>query len=147
MASLPSILLDPSRRDQVIADFVELIDTEVQGKGGLSGIAVKGAYAIIKKIKPGIVGEVVDKLADSFAQKVDPFYQDHLSQGAGTDLLAYFLSRAQDIAQALLSITDARAQGSENRTLRSTYQKLRPTGVKHVEAAVPGIAKIIKKYV
>jgi len=147
MASLQSILLDPSRRAQVIADFVELVDTEVHAKGGLSGIAVKGAYAITKKVKPGIVSEVVDKLADDFAQKVDPFYQDHLKQGKSVDLVAYFLSRASDIAQALLSITDARAQASTNRTLRSTYEKLRPTGVKNVEAAVPGIAKVIKKYV
>jgi hypothetical protein len=147
MASLPSILLNPSRRAQVVADFVHLIDTEVQNKGGLTGIAVKGAYAITKKIKPGIVGEVMDKLADSFADKLDPFYQDHQSQGLSVDLVAYFLSRAPDIAQALLSITDARAQASDNRTMRSTYEKLRPTGVKHVEAAVPGIAKIIKKYV
>lgn len=147
MATLQSILLDSSRRSQVVADFAELVDTEVQSKGGLSGLAIKGAYAITKKVKPGIVGEVVDKLAESFAAQIDPFYQAHVTSGAGADLVGYFISRANEVAQALLGITDARAKATTNRTMRSTYEKLRPTGVKHVEAAVPGIAKIIKKYV
>lgn len=147
MASLPSILLDSSRRSQVVADMVELVNSEVQSKGGLSGIAVKGAYAIIKKVKPGIVPEVVNKLADDFAANLDPFYQDHLKQGIGEELTAFLISRASEVANALLSITDARAKATENRTMRATYEKLRPSGVKHVEAAVPGIARVIKKYV
>lgn len=147
MSSLADILLDASRRKNVVADFANLVDTEVQSKGGLSGIAVKAAFAIVKKVKPGIVPEVVEKLADDFAAKLDPFYQAHKGAGAATEFGSYMLSRAGDVAQALLSITDARAQKSDNRTLRGAYEKLRPTGIKHVEAAVPGIARIIKNYI
>jgi hypothetical protein len=146
MAKLSEILLDASRRKQVVADFAALIDSEVHGKGGLSGIAVKGAYAVTKKIKPGIVSEVVEKLADAFAEKVDPFYQDHLKGGLGKDFVAYLVGRSSEVSQALLSITDARAKATTNRTMRSAYDALRPSGIKHVEAAIPGIARVIKSH-
>lgn len=147
MPTLAAILLDTSRRNKVVEDFAHLVDTEVQSKGGLSGIAVKAAFAIVKKVKPGIVPEVVDRLAGDFANRLDPFYQAHSVGGAATDFAAYMSSRAGEVAQALLSITDARAQSSDNRTLRGAYDKLRPMGIKHVEAAVPGIARIIKAYI
>jgi hypothetical protein len=147
MASLKDILLDPARRKEVIADFAELIDSEVRGKGGLSGITVRGAYALTKKIKPGIVSEVVDKLADKFAEKMDPFYQEHQAAGAGSDWAGFMGKRAKEVASALLSITDERAKATTNRTMRSAYETLRPSGVKHVESAVPGIAQVIMKYI
>lgn len=146
MASLPSLLLDDARRAQVIKDCVALIDEEVRNKSGFSGIAVKGAYAIVKKIKPSIVEEVVDKLVEPFAQNVDPFYQEWAGAKAGS--FADFLNgRANQVANALLAITDERAQKSDNRTMRSAYERLRPTGVKHVETAVPAIGALLQKYV
>lgn len=146
MASLPSLLLDDARRAQVIQDCVALIDEEVRNKSGFSGIAVKGAYAIVKKIKPSIVEEVVDKLVEPFAQNVDPFYQEWAGTKAGS--FSDFLSgRANQVANALLAITDERAQKSDNRTMRSAYERLRPTGVKHVETAVPAIGALLQKYV
>lgn len=147
MSSLAEILLDASRRQQVLDDCVQLIDDEVRSKSGLSGIAVKGAYAIVKKIKPSIVRDIVDKLIEPFAQNLDQFYQSFKAAGITEPFAAFLLPKATPVANALLSITDERAQKSENRTLRSVYDKLRPTGVKHVEAAVPGIARLIAKHI
>ena len=50
------------------------------------------------------------------------------------------------IADALLTISDERAARSTNGTLKKTYEKLRPTGKKHVEAAVPRVGRLIAKY-
>lgn len=143
MASLADKLLDKAHRAKVVGDCARLVDEEVAGKGGLSGIAVKGAYAIVKKIKPSIVPDAIDNLLPDFAARLDPFYQDFVAKGIDQPFVAFLTPKAGEVAQALLAITDARAERSDNKTLRSAYQKLRPTGVKHVEAAVPGIARVI----
>lgn len=147
MATLQSLLLDKDRRAHVVKDCVDMIDQEVRSKSGLSGIAVKGAYAIIKKIKPGIVEEVVEKLVEPFATNLDPFYQSFQSQGSAGSFASFLGQKPTDVANALLAITDERAQNSDNRTMRSAYERLRPTGVKHVEAAVPAIGSMLERYV
>jgi hypothetical protein len=147
MAKLKDILLDSAKRGQVVHDCAQLVDEEVSNKGGLSGMAVKAAYAVVKRIKPGIVGELVDKLMDEFVSNLEPFYADFQAKGGGATLAAYLQGRSSEVTSALLNITDARAAKADNRTLKSAYEKLRPTAVKHTEAAVPGIARVLSKYV
>ena len=149
MGKLQDILLDSTKRPQVVADCAQLVDEEVAGKGGLSGLAVKGGYAIVKKIKPGIVPEAVDRLLNDFVAQLDPFYTAFAAQSGGNPagLQSYLQGRASEVATALLGITDAKVSKAENRTIKTAYEKLRPAGAKHVEAAVPGIARVLSKYV
>lgn len=147
MPQLKEILLQDKKRQQVVQDCANLVDTEVGQKSGLSGLAIKGAYALVKRIKPGLIEEVCSNLLDEFVAKLEPFYADFKAQAAEKSITAHWVNKASDIANALLSITDARAQKTDNATLKKAYAKLRPTGVKHVEAAVPGIAQIISKYI
>ena len=51
-----------------------------------------------------------------------------------------------EVADALLGITDDRANRTRHSNLRSAYQQLRPTGKKNVEEAVAGIARLIDKH-
>ena len=85
----------------------------------------------------------MDNLLDDFAARLDPFYQ---AVPAGRSLPAHFVSQGSPIAEALLGITDERAQRAQNQTARKAYDKLRPTAKKHVEAAVPGIARLVEKH-
>ena len=39
-------------RPKVVADCGKLIEEEVDSKGGLSGFAVKAAFAVVKAVKP-----------------------------------------------------------------------------------------------
>ena len=71
MPSLADILLDPSRRSAVLDDCETLIGSEVASKGGFGGIAVKGAFAIVKKVKPSIVRDVVDRLLSNLQKRPD----------------------------------------------------------------------------
>src|SRR5687768_853322 len=144
MPSLHSHLTDPSRRDRVLDDCVRLVDEEVDSKGGLTGMAVKTAYAMVKKIKPGFVRRALDGMLDDFASRLDPFYQEALQKGAAVE--PHFLSRRTDVADALLSITDERASRSDNGVAKGAYQRLRPTGKKHVEEAVPRLARLIDRH-
>jgi len=143
MANLQELLLGDTR-PQVVDDCVALVDSEVAGKRGLGGIAVKGAYGVVKRIKPGIIRDAVSHLLDEFVQKLEPFYAE--ATEASEDVTSYWSPRKGKIADALLGVTDKRAHKADNRTIRKAYDKLRPSAQKHVEAAVPGVARIVAKY-
>ena len=144
MPTLTEILLVPGNRPKVIADCVQLINEEVDSKGGLTGLAVKGAYAIVKAVKPGFVTEAVDHMLDDFVKRLEPFWAD--AQARNEPIGALMNGRAGEVADSLLAISDERAQRARNQTLRKAYDKLRPTGKKHVEAAVPRVGRLIAKY-
>ena len=76
MPKLVEILQDPTKRKAVIADCQTVIDEEVADKGGLSGIAIKTAYKVVKGVKPGFISEAIDNLIDvhigNLRRKVDP---------------------------------------------------------------------------
>lgn len=137
-------LLVPGRRGAVIDDCVALVDEQVAGKSGLSGLAVKGAYAVVKAIKPGFIREVVDHLLDEFVARLEPFHAAALAHG--TDVVGHFAQHQSEIADALLGVTDARAAHVKQPAVKKTYDKLRPTAKKHVEAAVPGVARIVARH-
>ena len=143
MGSLNDVLGAPGARPQVIADCERLIEDEV-GSKGLLGLPIKAAYAIVKAVKPGFVPEVVDHMLDDFATKLDPLYQQ--AKAKNEPVSAFLSSRPGEVAEALLAITDGRAQRAKNQALKSAYERLRPTGKKHVEAAVPRIGRLIEKH-
>lgn len=146
MGRLQDVLLDKGKRDSVIDDCVTLIDNEVSAKGGLTGLAVKASYGVVKKVKPGIIREAVDRLLDEFVAQVEPFYEDFAKSG-GKDLSGFLTGRSHQVADSLLKITDARASRADNRAIKKAYETLRPQGAKHVEAAVPGISRLLQKHV
>jgi hypothetical protein len=132
-------------RPKVIADCGRLIEEEVDSKGGLTGLAVKAAFAVVKAVKPGFVTEAIDHMLDDFVGRLEPFYAD--AQAKNEPVGSLMNARAGAVADALLAISDERAARSQNQTLKKAYEKLRPTGKKHVEAAVPRIGRLIAKYV
>ncbi len=108
VASLSEVLLREGKRPAVIADCEQLIEEEVGSKTGLTGLAVKGVFAMVKAVKPGILRESVDMLLDDFVKRIDPFYETW--QATKTPALPKYLeSNAPAVADALLGITDARA--------------------------------------
>lgn len=143
MATLLEVISDPARRRNVVDDGVEVIEAEVASKSGLSGMALKAAYAMVKGVRPGFVGGALNHLLDDFARQVDPHWTQ--AKAAGGDPVKSFSGRATQVADALLSITDQRARGASG-PVRTTYDKLRPEAKKHVEAAIPRVAGLLKKY-
>jgi hypothetical protein len=144
MGKLSDKLLAPQTRPQVVADCARLVDEEVADKSGLSGLAIKGAYAVVKAVKGGIIPEVLDSLLPSFVEKLEPIYQAWL--GGSGSLPEYFGARTSEVADALLSITDERSKRTKNAGLQKAYEKLRPTGKKNVEQAIPRLAQLLAKY-
>ena len=144
MAKLKETLLSESGRPAVVKDCVQIIEDEVRSKSGLGGLAIKAAFKTVKAFKPGIIPDVVNVLLDDFVTQLDPFYDDFLGNGGG-DIKAYTVRNADRVADALLSITDGRAQTSKHRTLVKAYNKLRPQGKKQVINAMPRVGDMLVK--
>lgn len=144
MPSLPEILSSDSKKNLVVDDCCNVIDAEVSDKGGLSGLAIKAGYAAVKNIKPGFIRHVVFDLLPEFAAALDPMFQEAKSKNAPVS--AHFNQNSGRVADALLGITDAKAQRSTSGVVKGTYEKLRGTAKKNVEAAVPRLGKLIEKH-
>src|SRR6478672_6385800 len=105
--SLVEALTDEAKKKNVVKDCCELIDAEVKDKGGISGLAIKAGYGAVKGIKPGFVEKAVEDLLPEFAEALDPIYAD--AKSSSKNVSDYFNGSTSRVADALLSITDAKA--------------------------------------
>ena len=137
-------LTNPTNRARVIKECCNLIDAEVKSKGGLSGIAVKGAYGVVKAVKPTFVPEVVDSMLDEWVARIEPFYDSWQKDGGGRPFASFLDGRRDAAAEALLTVTDGRARNAKNGSVKKMYEKMRPSAKKHVEEALPRLGKLIE---
>ncbi len=144
MTSLTDALSDPRRVDTVVTDCVLLLEEEVATKKGISGIGIKTGFKAVRSAKPGFLAAVIHHLLPEFTAALDPVYQEALAKG--TSITPYFEQNAGRIADDLLAITDRKAQASHNRILQGAYSKLRGIAKKHVEHAVPRLARLVEKH-
>lgn len=142
--SLVDALTDEAKKKDVIKDCCELIDAEVKDKGGISGLAIKAGYGAVKGIKPGFVQKAVEDLMPEFAKALEPIYVDAKSQDKPVG--EFFTSNKARVAEALLSITDAKAARAKSGVAKGAYDKLRGAAKTNVEAAVPRLGRLIEKY-
>jgi hypothetical protein len=152
MASLAEILTQPEVRPQVVRACADLIDAEVKSKTGLSGLAVKAGYKLVKAIKPSMIPDVVDKLLPEFAAAMQPMFDEVEVQAAMTDrprselFSTHMQSDPKRVAAALLTVTDRRADKASG-ALKKTYARLRDTAEEHTQAAVPGLVRALSPFV
>jgi len=144
MTTLPEALSSAEKKETVIDDCLQLIDAEVADKGGISGLALKAGYSAVKGIKPGFIRGVVSDLLPEFATALDPFYQEAVEKKKKPS--EHFVQNGPRVADALLSITDARAKTAKSGVVRSTYDKLRGSAKKNVEQALPRLGKLVEKH-
>ncbi len=142
--SLVDALTDESKKKDVVKDCCELIDAEVKDKGGISGLAIKAGYSAVKGIKPGFVEKAVEDLLPEFAKALDPIYADAKAQNKPVG--DFFSSNKSRVADALLSITDAKAAKAKSGVAKGAYDKLRGSAKSNVEQAAPRLGKLIEKY-
>ena len=57
------------------------------------------------------------------------------------------MSRSDDVAEDLLSVTDSRAENTSHTTAKKMYMKMRDGAKKNVVEAIPDLAKMIEKHV
>jgi hypothetical protein len=143
--TLSQKLTQAPNRDRVVKECCSLIDGEVKIKGGLSGIAVKGAYGLVKTVKPKFVPEVVDAMLDEWVEKLEPHYAAWSADKGGKDFGTYLTDRRAEVSEQLLAVVDGRAQNAKNKTVKNMYTKMRPSAKKHVEEAIPRLGSLVER--
>lgn len=130
-------------RPRVVADCTALIDAQVKAKRGVSGLAIKGAYGTIKRIKKGMVPEVVEALLDDWLDRLQPYYDNWSRERSGA-FSEHLTERSEEVAEALLTVTDERADKTSHKTAAKAYRKMRPSAKNNVVQAVPDLARLIE---
>jgi hypothetical protein len=143
--TLQEILLTPDNKPKVIADCYTLIEQEISAKSGISGTAVKLAYKTVTTFAPGHVRYMVGALLPQMVDKLQPYWADFKASG-GSEFGDYLAKRGEEVSEALLSVTDARAAASKRPTIIKAYRTVRGNAVKHVEAALPHVGELVVKY-
>ena len=144
-ATLQEILLGPDTRQKVITDCYALIQEEISEKSGISGTAVKLAYNTVNTFMPGHIRNMVGKLLPDMVGQLEPFWADFNSSG-GSGFGDYLAKRGGEVAQALLSVTDAKARSSGRPTIVKAYGSVRKSAARHIEAALPRAGDLVMKY-
>src|SRR5688572_11537275 len=110
-------------RAKVVDDCLGLIDQQVRTKG----LVIRTAYGTIKAIKKSFVPEVVGALLPDWLGKLQPHYDKWLAAGGSGAFSEYLVSRSDDVAEDLLSVTDGRADRTSHGTAKKLYVKMRPS--------------------
>lgn len=144
-ATLQEALLAPDVRPQLIADCLALIQQQLAEMSGISGTAVKLAYKTVNTFLPGHVRHMVESLLPDMADKLQPYWAEFHASGGG-EFGDYLAKRGREVADCLLTVTDARAEASGRPTIVKAYKGVRRSAGKHVEAALPQVGALVQRY-
>lgn len=145
--SMQQVIQDPDTRAQVIEDTAKLVDEEVKRKKGFGGAAIKTGYSVVKRLHKGrFIQDVVNKLLDEFIDALEPIHAEYRDEGAPGTFDERLVKEQDRATQALLAVTDGKAENAEKKVVRKTYAKLRPRAEKHVMEALPGLGRMVDSY-
>jgi hypothetical protein len=144
-ATLQEILLAPEIQPKVMADCYALIEQEVSDKSGVAGTAVKLAYKTVTKFAPGHIRYMIETLLPDMVDKLQPFWADFTVSG-GSEFGDYLAKRGDEVAEALLTVTDARAEASDRPTIVKAYRSVRGSAAKQIVPALPHVGDLVLKY-
>jgi len=143
--TLHEILLAPDTEPSVVADCLTLIEQEVAGKSGISGAAVKLAYKTAKTFAKGYLQSTVESLLPDLVTQLEPYWADFTASGA-SGFGDYLVKRGDEVSEALLSVSDARASISQRPVIIKAYGTVRGSAGKHIVAALPAVGALVEKY-
>jgi hypothetical protein len=146
MSKLADKLPLPDKRDEIVDACLRLLEDEVRKKRGVSGLAVKAGFKMMKAFKPGAVRNAIDAMFDEFIEALEPHHTDFEGDDGGGTFGAFMKTRSGRIAEDLVGVTDRRADTSKHKTLVKGYRKMRPSAVRNVDEAVPGLADVMDRY-
>ncbi len=144
-ATLPELLLAPQARPAVVTDCCALIEQQVSEMSGISGAAVKIAHKAVVAFAPGHVRYIIETLLPQMAANLEPYWEE-FSLSGGSDFGDFLSKRGDEVAEALLSVTDARAAASQRPVIIKAYKSVRGNATPHVKAALPAVGALVHKY-
>jgi hypothetical protein len=140
---LQDVLQDPTVYTSLVNSCQDLVEQQVASKGGVSGIALKTTYALVKGVGPTYLTGAIARLLPEVMTALEPLWDEGLALGNPVDHLS---QNRQQAAVYLLTITDLKAQTTHYKVVKNSYQKLRESVRADIEAAVPQLAKILAEH-
>lgn len=143
MTQLSEALTAPEKKPAVVTDLAALIEGEIQGMGGLTGIAAKAAVKAAQARNPKIIERGSAAYVGTLADALDPFWTSFRASG-GTDFGAYLKQNEKEANAAVLAAVDAEvpAGGKE----RGMYEKFKPQIGKVLVGALPKLGALVQKH-
>jgi hypothetical protein len=147
MPTLQETLLAPDTRPHVIADCEDLVDHEVGDMSGVTGAAVRLAYKTVRTFDAGHIPAMIESILPSVAEALQPYWASFTAGFPGSgDFGGYLADREDEVAEALLAITDSRRRASSRATIVKAYNTVRGSAAKHVKATLPALGALVQKY-
>jgi hypothetical protein len=148
MATLHEMLLAPDIRPTVVADCEELVAHEVTEMSGVTGAAVKLAYTTVRRVDANHIHAMIETILPNAADALQPYWAGFTAEftPSGGDFGAYLAARDEEVAEALLAITDRRRDNSNRPVIVKAYNTIRGRAIKQVKATVPALGTLIQKY-
>ena len=135
---------DQDIQANLVADCAKLVDEQVAAKGGISGLALKAAYGVVKGVEPSYISGAIQRLLPEALAALDPMWDEGIQSG---DPVQHLIQNRSRTADMLLNVTDVKIERARNGAVRASYNKLRKSVKNDVEEAVPGLAKILGTHV
>jgi hypothetical protein len=77
--------------------------------------------------------------------QLEPYWADFSASGA-SEFGDFLAKRGDEVAQALLTVTDAKAKASSRPTIVKAYGAVRGGAAKHITAALPAVGALVQRY-
>lgn len=143
MTSLAELLLAAPRRDALIKGGAALLEKSIADRGGLTGVAYRTGYAMIKAAKPGAAQRASKELMPGFAEALEPLFQQHLQGGGNPEVFgSSLLTHGSEAVTRMIAVADQRVEGSSE-MVRKTYARFRGNAEAEVTRILPGFAALI----
>ncbi|MGD0705801.1 MAG: hypothetical protein ABSA02_38710 [Trebonia sp.] len=148
MATLQEMLLAPGIQPRVVADCEELVTNEVAEMSGVTGAAVKLAYHTVRKVDANHIHAMIETILPNAADALQPYWEGFTAEftPSSGDFGGYLTARDEEVAEALLAITDRRRDNSNRPAIIKAYNTIRGRAIKQVKAALPALGTLIQKY-
>jgi hypothetical protein len=148
MATLQEMLLAPDIQPTVVADCEELVADQVADMSGVTGAAVKLAYNTVRRVDADHIHAMIVTILPNVADALQPYWAQFGAQytPSSGDFGGYLAARDEEVAEALLAITDRRRDNSHRPVIVKAYNTIRGRAIKQVKAALPALGLLIQKY-
>ncbi len=141
MTSLIEILTSPERRPVAVQALSDVVEAEVRGTSGLSGMALRAGFAAATKLRPDLVPRAIDRLLPEFAAQLDPYWQQRGAQPFG----AHLQEHREAVSEDLLSVADHRLADPQHAALAKIYGAMRPKARGQVADSLPRLGAAIEE--
>ena len=136
MTTLVEMISAPQRRDAIIADCVRRAEAQVASAGGIRGLSLKAGLRALKAVRPDALTRATGQLLPKFAAALEPLHREFLASGE-KNFAGFLEKRRAQARDAILAVTDARADAGTHRVLIATYRRLRPALASEIEKLLP----------